>query len=61
MALFLHIIKFMTTHKRSKKKSRPVCRLGRQRKNKTLAVCMIVKNEAERLPLILGGHTGSVG
>ncbi len=46
----------MKIHKRFKKKSRPL--QARPKSCNTLAVCMIVKNEAERLPLILGDIQG---
>jgi tetratricopeptide (TPR) repeat protein len=58
MASILHSIKIMTTHKRSKHKVRPIQPPLRPKREKTLAVCMIVKNEEPRLPLILSDIQG---
>jgi len=58
MALFLHPVKVMKDHKRSKKKSRFRLPSQPRKKDKTLAVCMIVKNEEKYLPLILGDIQG---
>lgn len=58
MASFLHSITFMTTHKRLKKKSRPFSPSLPPKKEKTLAVCMIVKNEEKCLPRILSDIQG---
>ena len=58
MALFLHFSSIMKTHKRSKKWSRPLSPSMTHKKVNTLAVCMIVKNEEQCLPLILSDIEG---
>jgi len=58
MASFLHLHVFMAAYKRSKKKAGSFSPSQPLKKDKTLAVCMIVRNEEKCLPLILSDIQG---
>jgi tetratricopeptide (TPR) repeat protein len=58
MASFLLNNNFMTVHKRKKKKPTALSSPPHPKKRGTLAVCMIVKNEEQCLPLILSDIEG---
>jgi glycosyltransferase involved in cell wall biosynthesis len=58
MAFVLQNNNFMTAHNRKKKKQPTVSNRPHTKKPDTMAVCMIVKNEEQRLPLILSDIKG---